>query len=1061
MYKFAIQRPITTLMFAIAVMFFGILGIKKIPVALFPNIDFPIIVISTTYPGGSPEIIESKVTDKVEEAVMGIDGVKKITSNSARNVSIVVVEFYLEKPVEQAMTDVIGKISSIKFDDSNIQQPSIRKFDTSGQAIISLFMSSKQKGPTEIMRHADLIVKPILQSILGVGGVQLNGYRERQIRIYADSTLMNKYGITYDNLFGMLGKENLEANGGRIESATKDFSITVDANSTSIKDIANIRIGKDNVRLSDVAVVEDGLQEETTYAAFNNEPGVIFEVMKVSGANELEVADGVYKALPKIQVASHGYEIVPFLDTTQYIRHSIKDVQFDLMLGGVLAVLIVFLFLRSVTITLVAAISLPISILGTFALIEMLGHTLNMMTMMALTLAIGIIIDDAIVVIENIHKKLELGMSKKQAAYEGVNEIAFAIIAISAMLLSVFVPIANMSGIIGKFFASFGVTVALAIVISYVVVITVIPMVSSLIVSSKQSRFYHFTEPFFNGMENFYLKILRLGLSHKLLFSALTFLIFGFSIYVAKGLGMEFMLKEDKSQFYVWLETSPGISIHEMKVRTLALQEAIAKHEEIEYTTLQVGYGSIQSIFKAKIYAKMKPIEERKISQFDMMKSITDELKKMPQAKGLNVFSSEVPVLGGGDSTPFQVTIYGMTQQAVDKSVAKLKKMLDEDPRFQGKITNYHTSTSDIQPEYKITVLRQNADKYGVRTQEIANVVSAAFSGVNQAAYFKQGGKEYKITMRVPDDERVSVDDIRKLQVMNSSGKLMFLDGLVEITRSQSPSLINRYGRQRSVTVYAAPLKNSGLSLGSMISIVQTNSKDWLEEGVNFAFGGESNNAAESAASFMTAIITAFILIYLILAALYESLLEPFIIMITMPLSFAGVFFSLKLAHQPFSMFSFMGLILLIGIVGKNATLLIDVANEYRKKFKAGVHEAIIFAGKSRLRPILMTTIAMVFGMLPLAVATGSGYAMKSPIGISMIGGLLISMFLSLLMVPILYVIVAPIDDKLKRFYQSEDGEGILQSVVKKIKPGKKEKEKQEEDKDSKKKKKKKDKKKD
>ncbi|WP_104697474.1 MULTISPECIES: efflux RND transporter permease subunit [unclassified Helicobacter] len=1021
MYKFAIKRPVTTLMFALAVMFFGILGLNRIPVSLFPNVDFPIIVVSTSYPGASAEIIESKVTDKIEEAVMGIDGLKTIKSNSARNVSLVIAEFQLEKPIQEAMTDMIGQISSIKFDDSNIQQPALKKFNTSGQAVISLFMSSKTKSSAELMKHADLVVKPMLQKISGVGGVQLSGYRERQIRVYVNPVLMNKYNLTYNTVFNTLGQENIEVNGGKIDNGTKDFTITVDANGYSIEDISNIRVGN-NIKLGDIAVIEDGLEEETTYATYNNEPGVIFQIQKVSGANDIEIANGVYDALENIKTVSEGYEIRPFLDTTTYIRSSIKDVEFDLILGGVLAVLIVFLFLRSVTITLVAAVSLPVSILGTFALIQMMGYSLNMLTMMALTLAIGIIIDDAIVVIENIHKKLEQGMPRKKAAYEGVKEIAFAIIAISAMLLSVFIPIGNMSGIMGRFFESFGVTVALAVVISYFVVITVIPMVSSLIVSSEQSKFYHWSEPFFEKMQNTYAKVLNFVLRQRVVFIVLVVAIFSLSLYFAKSLGGEFMLQEDKSEFYVWVETKPGISIQDMKQRTEALRQIVGENPDVEYTTAEVGYGSIQSVFKSRIYVSLKPISQRKKTQFEIMKEVQSELKATKVAQGLNLFTSEVPTLGGGDNTPFQVTVFAPNQELVDKSVEKLRAILLESDVLKGKVGNYHTSTSDIQPEYKITILRQYADKYGISASTIGSVINAAFSGSTQAAYFKENGKEYKITMRVPNDQRVSVEDIKKLQVKNASGQLMFLDGLIDIEVSQAPSLISRFSRQRSVTVYAAPIQNSGISLQD---IVQETTKpevlsQWLEPGANYALSGESDNMAEAVVSFGVAVITAFILIYLILAALYESLLEPLIIMITMPLSFAGAFFALKFANQPFSIFSFMGLILLIGIVGKNATLLIDVANERRKQFGDGIYEAILYAGESRLRPILMTTIAMVFGMLPLAIATGSGYAMKSPIGISMIGGLLLSMFLSLLIVPILYTLVAPIDDKVKRLYQSK-----------------------------------------
>ncbi|AFI04358.1 efflux RND transporter permease subunit [Helicobacter cetorum] len=1019
MYKVAISRPITTLMFALAIIFFGTMGFKKLSVALFPNIDIPIVVVNTIYPGASAEIIESKVTDKIEEAVMGVDGIKKVTSNSARNVSSVAIEFELEKPKEEALNDIINKVSSVHFDDPNIQKPSIDKFDTNSQAIISLFVSSESIPIATINDHAKNVIKPMLQKIYGVGGVQLNGFRERQIRIYADPTLMNKYNITYSELYNVLKTENLEVDGGRIVNSQKELAILVNANSYKVSDVENIQVAN-HVRLADIAKVEIGLQENTTFASFQHKPGVILEIQKIAGANEIEIVDHVYKELKHLQDASLGYEIIPFMDTTTYIRTSIEDVKFDLILGGILAVLVVFVFLRNGTITLVSAISIPISIMGTFALIQWMGFSLNMLTMVALTLAIGIIIDDAIVIIENIHKKLEMGMDKRTASYEGVKEIGFAVVAISAMLLSVFVPIGNMKGIIGRFFESFGITVALAIALSYVVVVTIIPMVSSIVVSPKQSRFYHWSEPFFKSLEVRYVSLLQWVLSHKLIiFSSVVVIFFG-SLFVASKLGMDFMLKEDRGKFNVWLKASPGVSIDYMVNKTQAFQKAIEKKPYVDFTTLQVGYGSIKSPFKAKIFVQLKPIKERSLDQFKIMRELRQELDSMPEAKDmLSINFSDIPLLGGGDSSPFQVFVFAHSQEIVDKSVANLKKFLLESPELKGKVENYHTSTSDSQPQLQLKVLRQNANKYGVSAQAIASVVSSAFSGENQASYFKEDGKEYDIVIRVPDNKRISIEDVKRLQVRNKYDKLMFLDALVEVKETTSASNITRYNRERSITVFASPNKSMGISLGEVLKQVTKHSKEWLVEGANYSFTGEANNAKETGQEFIIALATAFVLIYMILAALYESLLEPLIIMITMPLSFSGAFFALALAHQPLSMFSMMGLILLIGMVGKNATLLIDVANEQRKKGK-NIQEAILYAGETRLRPILMTTIAMVFGMLPLALAVGDGAAMKSPIGIAMSGGLMVSMLLSLLVVPIFYRLLAPIDDKIKRFYQNQ-----------------------------------------
>ncbi len=1022
MYKTAINRPITTLMFAFAIIFFGVMGFKKLSVALFPNIDIPTVVVTTTYPGASAEIIESKVTDKIEEAVMGIDGIKKVTSTSSKNVSIVVIEFELEKPNEEALNDVVNKISSVRFGDSNIQKPSINKFDTNSQAIISLFVSSSSVPATTLNDYAKNTIKPMLQKISGVGGVQLNGFRERQIRIYADPTLMNKYNLTYADLFSTLKAENVEIDGGRIVNSQRELSILINANSYSVADVEKIQVGN-HVRLGDIARIEIGLEEDNTFASFKDKPGVILEIQKVAGSNEIEIVDRVYEALKRIQAISPSYEIKPFLDTTSYIRISIEDVKFDLVLGAILAVLVVFAFLRNGTITLVSAISIPISIMGTFALIQWMGFSLNMLTMVALTLAIGIIIDDAIVVIENIHKKLEMGMDKRKASYEGVKEIGFALVAISAMLLSVFVPIGNMKGIIGRFFQSFGITVALAIALSYVVVVTIIPMVSSVVVNPRHSRFYVWSEPFFKALESYYTRLLQWVLNHKLIIFIAVVLVFVGSLFVASKIGMEFMLKEDRGRFLVWLRAKPGVSIDYMTKKAKGFQEAIEKHAEVEFTTLQVGYGTTQSPFKAKIFVQLKPLKERKkeheLGQFELMNALRKELKSMPEAKDLESINlSEVSLLGGGgDSSPFQTFVFSHSQEAVDKSVANLKKFLLESSELKGKIEGFHTSTSESQPQLQLKILRQNANKYGVSAQTIGSVVSSAFSGTSQASVFKEDGKEYDMIIRVPDNKRISVEDIKRLQVRNKYDKLMFLDALVEITETKSPSSISRYNRQRSVTVLAQP--KAGISLGEILTQVSKNTKEWLVEGANYRFTGEADNAKETNGEFLIAIATAFVLIYMILAALYESILEPFIIMVTMPLSFSGAFFALGLVHQPLSMFSMIGLILLIGMVGKNATLLIDVANEERKK-GLNIQEAILFAGKTRLRPILMTTIAMVCGMLPLALASGDGAAMKSPIGIAMSGGLMISMVLSLLIVPVFYRLLAPIDDKIKRFYQNQ-----------------------------------------
>lgn len=1009
MYKIAISRPILTLVFGLLLIFFGVLAIFRFPIALFPDIDFPVGVVMTAYPGANAETIETKVTDKVEEALSGIDGMDKITSITAQNTSLVIAQFVLDKPKEEAMSDLRDKVGSIRFDDANIENPVVMKFDSGSAPIISIFVSTDKAPITELMRVSDEIVKPALERISGVAGTNAVGYRDRTIRIYPNISLMNKYNITYSQLASIIAAENVEIDGGKIQTDKKEWVVTTNALAKEVEDLEQIRISN-NLKLGDIAEVVDYISEDTTYASVNGKMGVIFEVQKIAGRNDVQIADNVRKVLPQLQEQLKDYDIEVLSDTTDYIKHSIAEVKFDLALGAILATMIVFLFLRNFTMTIVAAISLPVSILGTFAVIQAMGESLNMLTMLALTLAIGIIIDDAIVVIENIHKKIEKGMPKIEAAYEGVREIGFAIIAISAMLLAVFVPIASMGEMIGRILKAFALSVVAAIIISYFVVVTIIPMISSLVVSSKESKFYIATEPFFRALDRVYVSMVKFTTKFK--FSTLIAVIafFILSLFLVSRLGFNFMVSEDKSEFNVFVETSPDITLDHMKEKVTVAQDLIMKDKDVTIASMQIGYNSLKNAYRSKIYVALVPQSERKgRSQFDIMADMRKQLNEaLPD---MQISASEISSMGGGPTSPLQVIIKGNNQEDVSKSSDKLVATL----RGMKGITDVRTDTPDYAPQYTINILRQNANKNNVSAQSIGAAINAAFSGQTQVSYFRQNSKEYDIVLRVPDSERKTMNDLKYLQIPNANGEMVFIDGLIDIQETTLPASIKRYDRERSVTIYGNIDQNQS-TLNDILKEMDDRKSEWLLDGVTYTLDGEAKHAQETLAQIGIAIGTAFILIYLILAALYESLVQPIIIMITLPLSFSGAFIGLFITGNSLSMFGLIGLMVLMGVVGKNATLVIDMANEFRKKGKS-TDEAIILAGESRLRPILMTVFAMVFGMLPLALSTGAGSAMKYPIGIAMIGGLIVSMFLSLLVVPAFYKIMVPVDDWFKKFY--------------------------------------------
>ncbi|TLD89282.1 efflux RND transporter permease subunit [Helicobacter sp. MIT 05-5294] len=1025
MSKFAIPRPITTLMFVLALIFFGVEAFKRLSISLYPNVDVPIITITTIYPGANPEVVEGKVTDKIEEAVSGIESLKKITSTSADSVSVVVVEFELEKDVEVAANDVRDKVSTISFG-SEVKSPRIEKLNVGGAPIISLFVSPKvaldeqdSQSLLVLHLHTDLNLKPLLQRIKGVGKVNLVGYLEREIKIRPFPSALNKYNFTFSDIARAIHAQNIEIDGGRLIDEKKEWKILTKADASSVQDLGNILVG-DGVKLSDIALIVDSTKEARSFSNLVTEEisgsGILLEVQKITGANEIEIADSIKEILPYLQEISPQYQLTLVRDTTNYIKDTINAVEFDLVLGAFLAVFVVLFFLRNGRITFISSLSIPTSIFGTFALMQVFGMSLNLATMVAITLAIGIIIDDAIVVIENIYKKLESGMERKEAAYAGVREIGFALIAISCMLLAVFIPIANMSGVVGRFFTSFGLTLAGSIIISYLVVITFIPMLSARIAdfhsqtsNSWQQRFYDWSERYFKAVEGFYIQTLHWVLRHKALVVGGIFGIFILSLFLITRLGVEFLPSEDKAEFDIKLTSKPGISLQEMQRQTLAIQQRLHQESEVEYSILNIGYTAEQKVYEAKIYTRLSAYNQRKRTQNEIMESLRETYKAYARDFDMGIALIKIPQISlGEDDSPLQLALYAQNIESLNQSVEKIQDLM----RQSGKYRDIHTDIKAQTPQIRLRVNRAILAQYGFSAQEVAMALHNAFSGTQEVSYFREGGKEYDIVLLSPQKD--SLMDLSTLSLRNARGENVFLDGLVEQEEVGATTNIKHYDRQRSVMIYAN--LSEGVSLGEATDYLESHKEEWLENGVRYKVEGYAKYMQETNAAFVVAMITALFLIYFILASLYESLLQPLVIMITLPLSFTGAFLALFVSGESLSLFSIMGLMLLMGLVGKNATLIIDVANEKRTQGVA-LEDSILQAGGLRLRPILMTTIAMVFGMLPLALAGGAGSGIKSPMGIAMIGGLLVSMILSLLIVPTFYCLIASLDDRLRKWY--------------------------------------------
>jgi len=1008
MYKFAINRPITTFMLVMTFIVFGLLSFRAMPVALFPNIDFPIVTIQTSYPGADPETVESKVTDKIEEAVSGIDGIDKLLSTSYEGLSVVTVQFDLTKNIEEAANDVRDKVGTVNLD-SDVESPIVQKVSVSGAASIKLFVSTKTGDSVALMRFADEKIKPKLQRLKGVANVRIAGYRDREIRIFTDPFLLNKYGISSDELQRLIARENIRSGGGKLISAKNELVLKTRSDAMSIDALKKLLIAP-GLRLEEIARVEDGLKDPKSYSSYNGEEGVLLEIQKISGSNDLEVIKGVKNVIPELSLlASNHYSLKLVEDQSDKILINIDNVKFDLIYGALLAVLIVFFFLRNLTATLIAALAIPTSIIGTFALIDALGYDLNRLTLIGLTLAIGIFIDDAIVIIENISKKMEAGIEPFQASFEGVKEVAFSVLAISAMLLAVFVPVAFMGGIVGKFFNSFAMTVASGVLISYFVAIMFIPTIGARLLSGSESAFWTKTEPLFQKLDHTYRNLLSILIRFKWITLAGTIAILIFSFSLAGKVGGTFVPMEDMSEMRVMIKAPVGISLEAMKKEMQPLVQALQKDKRIETVVLTIGYNSAQEAHKAMIYAKLLPVEQRE----GLDAIIAFYREKFKAYSHLVISVEDVPPIDTGESNaPIQVVLTGPDLKMLETKSAALTKLLND---AKG-TTDIDSDFEPGKPEVRITINRESAQRLGITAYDISNALNAAYSSDSAISNFEQEGRQFDITLRTSDVYRQTIDDLKRIQIPSASGDLISLDGLVNLDVTQGTASINRFDRERKILVTS---NLDGAPLDTIVNMIDTKLPSILGEGFHYRYTGDIERMQETMEAFGFTVGLAVILIYLILAALYESLIQPLIIMVAMPLSFTGVILALYLTGNPFSIFVMIGIILLLGMVGKNAVLVVDFANAAIKNEKP-VNEALLEAGEKRLRPILMTTFAMIFAMLPLALGSGAGHESNAPMAIAIIGGLISSTLLALFIVPILYRIMYPLDRWLRRHYERE-----------------------------------------
>lgn len=1009
--EISIKRPVFMTMVGLALIVFGLIAFPRLSLDLFPKIDFPVVNITTKLVGASPEIMEVDVTDVIEEAVNTISGVKSITSRSMEEFSVVTVEFFLERNVEQAAQDVRDKVAAVRNRlPKDAEPPVIEKISPEDQPIVWIAVWG-DRTIRDLTHYADKVLKRDIEKIPGVGSVTISGGRVRQVRLWLERKKMDAAALTADDVKRALGAEHREIPGGKIENARTEFLVKTKGEFETPEAFNELVIAYRHgrlIKLKDIGYAEDGLEEERSITRFNGKTAVGLSVKRQTGENTVAVAERV-KAAVAATKPPEGMKLDITFDQSIYIRRSIEDVQISLWLGAVLAILIIFVFLRSVRSTLISAVALPTSVIATFAFIQVFGFTLNMMTMLGLSLSIGILIDDAIVVLENIYRRMEEGEPPMQAAREGASEIGLAVMATTFSIVAVFVPVAFMKGIVGKFFYEFGITVTVAVLISLFVSLTLTPMLTSRFLSYRQKhgKLYLFLEKGFDRIFEVYRPLLATALKHRWTVIGIAFASMIVGLVFFAVLAKEFLPAADQGRYMVRLETPIDYSLPRADTVMKAIDEQLQKRSEVKSTFYVTGSDFAQDANKSRIYVNLKERNERDLIQLDSMKQVRE---KLAGVSALKTSVEEIGMVGGGfRAVPIQVMIQGRDLDELNQKTLAIK---DEFAKVPG-IVDADTSIEIGKPEVKLRIDRERAAYYGVNAAAIGGTVNTMIGGENVGKYKdEKEGERYDITARLVHAERERPGDIDTLWVRSTTGELVRMRDVTTQSIGTGPTVIMHMNRQRGAAVYSNidKTKPMGQAVNDLEGIIKKN----LTRDMSFRHVGMSDAMLDAFKNIAFALIVAIIMVYMILASQFESFVHPFTIMFSLPVSLIGAMGLLLITGERISIFSLIGVIMLMGLVTKNAILLVDYTITLRSRGMSR-DEALLKAGPVRLRPILMTTAAMVFGMLPTALKIGEGSEQRAPMAIAVIGGLITSTLLTLVVIPVVYTIVDDLENFIKK----------------------------------------------
>ncbi len=999
----SIRRPVLASVMAIAIVLFGIIGYTYLGIREYPSVDPPIITVSTTYTGANADVIESQITEPLEESINGIAGIRTLTSVSRDGRSTIRVEFTIDVDLEDAANDVRDRVSRARRNlPPDAEPPIVTKADADAIPIVFLNIKSDTRDLLELSDIAQRTFKERVQTIAGVSEVWIWGEKRYSMRLWMDPVKLSAYQITPVDVRNALSRENIELPTGRIEGKNTELTIRTLGRLNTVEEFNNLIIKESNgrlVRFSDIGRAELYPENDRSILKRDGIPMVGIVLVPQPGANQIEIVDEFYKRVEQIKKdLPEDIELGVGFDVTEYIRDSISEVQQTVFLAFGLVILIIFLFLRDWRTTLIPIVVIPISLIGSFFIMYMADYSINVLTLLGLVLAIGIVVDDAIVVLENIYKKIETGMDPVQAGLKGVHEIFFAVIATTLALASVFLPIMFLEGITGRLFREFGVVIAGSVIISSFVALTFTPMLSSKLLKQRQkhNKFYNMTEPFFKGLENGYRSMLNSFMSKRwlafliIVISAIMIALFG------KSLQSELAPMEDRGAMRVSITAPEGSTYEFMEDYMNKFVDSVMANvpeREALISVTSPGFGASSSVNSGFMRLKLVDADKRERTQGEVAREVERIANELNDARTFVIQDQSIGTSRGG--LPVQYVLQAPNLDKLKEVIPKFLNAARKDPTFAVVDVNLKFT----KPELVVEINRAKAREMGITVEDIAQTLQLAFSE-QRYGFFIKDGKQYYVIGQVEKEDQNQPIDLRKLYVRNNTNQLIQLDQLVNLSEESTPPQLYRFNRYVSATISAS--LSPGKTIGDGIDAMDNISSEILDETFSTALEGPSKDFQESASSLVFVFILALVFIYLVLSAQFESFRDPFIIMFTVPMAIAGALLSLWYFDQTINIFSQIGQIMLIGLVTKNGILIVEFANQ-KKAQGLGLVEAVKEASVLRFRPILMTSLSTVLGTLPIALALGSGSESRMPMGIAVIGGLIFSTILTLFVIPAVY----------------------------------------------------------